>query len=171
MRVICSICNKPVDQPVGAINRALRKGAPLYCSKACFSIARRKNKTREQLKEQKRLYDQEYRAKNKDRLKIKKAAAYKADPPRERERAYRQAHMKRHVAYCRNPSYVAWKKKYDRAYRCKKSFGGYWEAASILLEIEDEIDSRATDYNIRCANGTLNKKLERGRSYERTIRR
>jgi hypothetical protein len=51
----------------------------------------------------------------------------------------------------------------------KKFFGPYWEAASTLIDLENEIDSRISRYEIYQQNGTLNKHLNRRRDYERLI--
>lgn len=77
--------------------------------------------------------------------------------------------MHLHVEYCRRPEYREWKKGYDREYRCKQEYGPFWEAASILFDIENEINERISRYEIYQQNGTLNKHLNRRRDYERLI--
>jgi hypothetical protein len=137
----------------------------------CAGLARRKHKSREQKIAEKAAYDAEYRERNRARIKARKAAAYRTNPNRERERAYRQANMARHVEYCRRPQYREWKVAYDRKYRAQKDFGPFADAALVLRDLEIEISSRATRTEIYAANGTLNKSLKRRRDYESLVRR
>lgn len=167
--MLCPQCGNEIHQAAGAINRALKKGSSLYCGKVCSGLARRKHKTKEQKKEEKRLYDIEFRKKNAERIRERKRLAYQRDRDPVKEAEYRKAHMDRHVRYCQQPQYKAWKKKYDRKYRCKKEFGAFWESASILLDIENEIDNRMSRYEVYQQNGTLNKHQQRRREYDRLI--
>ena len=168
MKPKCPYCKDPINQPIGAINRAKKNGVPIYCNRVCSGLGRRKEKTLEQKKEEKRLYDIKYRATN-PTLKARKAAYYQRTRDPEKEREIRKARMHLHVKYCQRPAYREWKKKYDRKYRCEKEFGAFWESASILLDIENEIDSRMTRYEVYQANGTLNKHQQRRREYDRLI--
>lgn len=168
----CQQCKKKFRREAGAVNRARSISAPLYCGQKCAGIGRRKNKPKAQKKEEKRIYDMEYRAKNLAMIKAKKAKHYKESmtpEKREKERRYRKKTMARHVAYCQSQEYRDWKKKYDRQYRCKNEFGEFWEAASVLLDIENEVDSRVSRYEIYQQNGTLNKHLRRRREYDKII--
>jgi hypothetical protein len=169
--IVCAHCGQPALLKASAINRAAKHGARLFCSRACAGLARRKHKSREQKVAEKAAYDLEYRERNKARIKAQKAAAYRANPNRERERAYRQANRARHVEYCRRPQYRKWKANYDRQHRAQKDFGPFAEAALVLRDLEIEISSRATRTEIYAANGTLNKSLKRRRDYESLVRR
>ena len=70
-------CGRTAEKESGAINRAEKQGLRIYCTRECAGRHRRKNKTSEQKKEERRLYDIEYRSKNRDLLKEKKAAYYR----------------------------------------------------------------------------------------------
>ena len=78
--------------------------------------------------------------------------------------------MPYHVEYCRRPDYRKWKQNYDRKYRAAKDFGAFGEAAIILNDLQNEILSRASRYEIDLASGTLNKKLQRRRDYDKAFR-
>lgn len=164
----CAYCGMKVNQPTGAINRAKKKGFPIYCNKVCAGLGRRKNKTIEQKKEEKRIYDMEYRKKNRAKLKALKAMRYQRDRDPVKEAAYRKAHMRRHVEYCRTPEYKAWKKEYDQKFRAKKFYGEFWESAILALAIDREIESRMDWVEVAREKGTINKTQQRRREYEST---
>lgn len=140
----------------------------MYCSRVCSGLARRNPEklTGEAAKLAKREYDMQYRAARKDLLAEKKKAYYKAneDAIKVKHAAYRSEHMQRHVAYCQQPEYRLWKKEYDKKFLAKKKFGDFAEAALLLQDVEKEIESRATRYEIYQSNGTLNKSLQRKRA-------
>jgi hypothetical protein len=163
-RLTCEHCRRKFKRRIGQT-----RCPHIFCSLQCAGARRRLYKTKAQKIEEKRLYDIEYRAKNIDMLKAKKAAYYQRTRDPVREAAYRKKRMHLHVEYCRRPAYRVRKKTYDRAYRCKKFFGPYWEAASVLFDLENEINSRISRYEIYQQNGTLNKHLNRRREYERLI--
>lgn len=171
----CSYCGKHSMKENGSITRALKLGANLFCNRTCAGLGRRNNKTDQERKEEKRLYDIEYRADNSELLKVKKAKyfqeqynpeleavkrkQYKADYP-EREQA-RLAHMA-------TPECKMLKKKYDRKYKAVEKYGEEWADCAVLaLEIRDECLSKQTAYEIRLNAGTLNKSQHRRRDYER----
>jgi hypothetical protein len=168
MKIICGYCKSEADLPTGAVNRARKKGAAIYCNRVCAGLGRRKGKTREQRIEDKRLYDAEYRVKNKLILKKKKAEFFQKtyDPDAARIERKKRAH--KHLEYIRKPEYKQWKSEYDRKLRAK-SFGPFAEAYLVLLDVQREIASRMDKYEIYLANGTLNKKLRRKREYENFI--
>jgi hypothetical protein len=165
-RLKCEHCGKRFLRQVGQT-----RCPHIFCSLQCVGARRRLYKTKMQKVEEKRLYDIEYRRKNAAGLKAKKASAYqnRSQARRDHEAQYRRKHMARHVAYCARPEYKIGKKAYDREYRCKKFFGPYWEAASALFDLENEINSRISRYDIYQQNGTLNKHPNRRRNYERLI--
>lgn len=89
--VICAHCGADTAKDTSAINRANKEGRPLYCDRKCAGLARRgPEKTAAQKKEEKRLYDLNYRATN-PTLKARKAAYYQRtkDPVREAEKTQR----------------------------------------------------------------------------------
>lgn len=168
-KIACARCGVFAFKESGAVNRARKIGAPLYCGRMCAGLARRQDRTKAEKVAAKRLYDMEYRRKNRALLKIKKAAYHQATYDPATAAKVRKANMARHVAYCQRPEYKEWKQKYDAAYRAKRLFGPFWESALLLLQLDSEILSRATRYEIALANGTLNKALLRRRDYERTV--
>lgn len=167
--LICPVCNNQYERYIGHYNRAVQLNKKMYCSKACFSVGRKLDfdkhlKTPEQLKAEKALYDKEYREKNAERLKKQKKEAfqidYKANP--EKYRLERQRRMKSHVEYCRQPEYKAYKKQYDHRYKLELKYGEFWEAASVLVSLENELDSK----QIKLDNGIINKSLKRKRKWK-----
>lgn len=165
--IACAHCGSPVAQSVGAINKALRIGAPLYCNRVCFGLHRRQNKTAAQKVEEKRLYDLQYRAKNLERIKADKRAYFVRTYDPAKAAIERAKNMPKHVEYCRQPKYKAYKKDYDSAYRAEKDYGEFAESFLMLQKVQQEVDSRATDSEIHLFTGTINKALQRRRHYEK----
>lgn len=167
--IACAYCGKAHYLCEGHVNRALKKGLNLYCGRKCSGLSRRMNKTEQQKKEEKRLYDEQYRAKNIEMLKEKKREYHKHsyDPVIEAQR--RKLKMPRHIEYCRHPEYREWKSGYDKQYRAKRYHGDFWESFLVLQDIEKEIATRVTRTEIYTLNGTLNKHQQRRRAYERSI--
>lgn len=149
MTAKCSHCGGPVRQDTGAINRARRLGVPLFCGRKCFGLSRRKHKTTAQKKNEKRLYDMRYRAKNRAMLKAKKAAYHKRayDPVKAAEK--RKDQMPRHIEYCRQPEYKTYKSNYDKNRRATNERARYGlpqyapgnlvESIRLLRAIKQEI--------------------------------
>jgi hypothetical protein len=131
----------------------------------CSGLARRKNRTIAQRKEQKRLYDKAYRDDDRNNLKRRRRESYLRNYEPVKAAAYRQARMHLHVQYCRQPEYKEKKREYDRHFRASE-YGDFAEAHLLLVDIEREVRSRITDYEIRVQNGTINKHLQRRRHYE-----
>ncbi len=168
--ITCPQCKRSAQLSNGHVNRARKLGVPIYCGRACAGLARRKNKSDAQKKAEKRDYDMEYRRKNLEMLKRKKAEHYLKTRDPEKEAAYRKTRMHLHVEYCRQPKYKAWKKKYDAQYRAKKLYGEFWESFLLIMGIEAEVTKRMSNYEIRLENGTINKAQQRRRDYERINR-
>jgi hypothetical protein len=168
MRVTCAQCGHDCDKDAGAVNRARAIGANLYCDRKCAGLARRREVplTEAERKEAKRIYDAKRREGMREELNAKKLAHYYAN--RERilveHAVYRKKHMARHVEYCRQPAYKAWKVEYDKRYRANKEFGEFADAFLLLQDVEKEIEQRASKYEIYLSNGTLNKALTRRRA-------
>lgn len=170
MQFECAHCTKLTDRPTGHVNRARAQGRKLFCSRECFGLDRRQWKSVEQRKEEKRLYDAEYRLRDVEALKARKAEYYQRTKDPVKEAAKRKERMPLHVEYCRRPEYRAKKKIYDRKYRAEKHYGELADCFLLVMEIRDECLSRMTDYEIRLEKGTLNKSLQRKRDYERSVR-
>lgn len=168
MKIVCATCGRSSEKPAGSVNRAIAKGAPLYCDRNCSGIARRKFKTQNQRKEEKRLYDIEYRRRNRDLLRAKKAEYHRRTYDPTQAATQRKKRMPYHVEYCRRPEYRQYKRSYDRQYRAKRNYGSLWEAFLLTMEIRDEVLRHSSDYEIRLEKGTLNKSVQRRRNYERT---
>jgi hypothetical protein len=162
IETICGYCGKTIEKTTGHFNRANKLGMKLFCNHTCFGLNRRLNKSEEQKKSEKAIYDREYRELKKETLKKKKAIAFKKDYQKnpEKYRKERQRRMAAHIEYCRSEKYRAYKKEYDLKYRSKKLYGEYAECAIILYKIEHIL----TPYKIRlrwekgCGNKTQNRK-------------
>lgn len=165
----CAHCSKRVTQPTSAIKRALRIGAKLYCDRVCAGLGRRTFKTKAQKVSEKRMYDMEYRRKNRKALKAKKRAYFERVYDPVKAAAVRKTRMHLHVAYCQDPAYRRWKRGYDREYRAQKLYGPFAESFLLLQKIEREVSTRMTRYEVYQANGTLNKTLRRKRDYARLV--
>lgn len=165
----CQWCGKIVSRTVGHVNRSRKVGAPLFCNKECSGLHRRKNKTHEQKKIEKRIYDMEYRTKNKAMLKAKKAKDFqnRSQARRDYEKEYRKQNMQRHVKYCQRSEYKEYKKKYDEEYRAKELGGEFWESYMLIVQLDKELDARMSWYDRQMNKGTLNKANQRRREYER----
>jgi len=80
------------------------------------------------------------------------------DPVKARESRKRNGH----AAYLQTPEYRKYKKAYDRQRRCKIHYGEFWEAASVLFDLESEIDSRQA----KAENNIINKSQRRKRTWQ-----
>jgi len=168
--IICAGCEKIELRRNGDINRAKKLGSPIYCGKECAGRRRRVEKTAEQKKEEKRLYDKKRREENAERIKAEKAAYFKRTYDPEKAAIKRKENMPKHVEYCQRPEYKAWKQQYDKQYLARKQFGEFWEAALALRSIEQEISERISETDLAVQKGTLNKSQTRKREYERLNR-
>jgi hypothetical protein len=162
----CEYCGETTPQSWSAINRAIKRGKPIYCDRTCAGLGRKSGKTLEQRKEEKRLYDLNYRATS-PTLKVRKAAYYQRTKDLVKEAARRKVRMPRHIEYCRQPGYRAKKKIYDQHHRANKHYGEFGEALVALINLENEVAERIDRGEIYATNGTLNKKQSRRREYER----
>ena len=146
-----------------------RSAILLFTATECAGLGRRKNKSEDQKVAEKRQYDMEYRRKNRQLLKAKKRKYFEKtyDPAKAAEE--RKLKMPRHVEYCRRPEYKAWKQVYDRVYRAKQDYGEFWESFIILTDIEREVFSRMSWYEIHKEHGQLYKHIKRRREYDKTF--
>jgi len=90
-------------------------------------------------KELKRLYDIEYRRKNKKKIEEKKRAYYQTEAGKATAKRNRVKMMPRHVEYCRNSEYKKYKHKYDVIHLAKTRYGEYWECMILVEKIHKEI--------------------------------
>lgn len=144
IKIKCAQCGKVTKKHLGHVNRARKLGLKLFCGQKCFGLSRRHNKTIQELKEEKRLYDIEYRRKNEKRLKKKRGAWFKKDYAEhpEKYRKQRKKRQKKHNEYCRQPEYRKYKKDYDRKRVAKLQYDKFWEAAIALRDLGDIVDNR-----------------------------
>jgi hypothetical protein len=156
MKIKCAHCGKTSDKPAGAVNRARAAGLRLFCNRRCAGFGRRKGKTQAQRVEEKRLYDQEYRARNLALLKAKKREYFKRTYDPVKAAKVRKKRMPYHVEYCRQPEYRRWKSDYDRRYRAKE-FGPFAEAYMLTIDLNRTIKERMTNHEIKWENQTANK--------------
>lgn len=160
----CAHCRAKLNKRPGDANRAIRNLLPLYCDRTCFGLARRVERSEVERKAAKAAYDREYRAANFDRIKAEKHAWFRANYDPAKAAIERKATMSRHVEYCRRPEYRAWKAEYDRQYKARLHFNEYADAAMLLQDLEREILSQATRYEIYLVNGRFNKAQRRRRA-------
>lgn len=161
----CAHCGITFSASLSAANRSSRGGHPLYCSRACFGLSRRSGKSIDEKRLAKAAYDKARRAgPRRAELLAEKRAHYRANKEAiaEKQRAYRAAHMDRHVEYCRQPEYRAKKHVYD-ATRSESEYGDFAEAWRLLQELEKEIRSQATAYERRVANGYYTRSAQKRR--------
>lgn len=167
----CSICSTNFERENGEANRTLKKSNGLiFCSRTCSGLNHRSNKSKAQKIVEKAEYDKEYRAKNLESIKVKKAQYFKKTYDPEQAAIERKKNMHKHVEYCRQPRYKAYKQKYDQCYRAKKYYGEFWECALVLNRLEIEVRSQADFTERATQKGTLNKAQNRKREYEQSIK-
>ncbi len=169
MKIVCAFCGCESEKPRSAVDRAARIGAPLYCDKICAGKGRRKNITPDEKKAAKSVYDAKRRLELGDEIRAAKRAYHQRTYDPIAAAKLRAERMPLHVEYCRQPNYRQYKKTYDRKYRAEKSYGEFSASFLELLNLEEEISSRMTKYEIRQANGTLNKNLQRRRDCESIV--
>lgn len=158
----CERCGAAAEKESSHVNRSRRLGRGLYCDRACAGLARRKGKTKAQRIAEKKAYDHDYRLRDTETLKARKRAYHLRTYDPVKEAAKRKEKMPRHVEYCRQPEYRAWKREYDKQYRASK-FGSFAECYSLLLQLNTEIASRMSRYDIYMANGRFEKYYEKRR--------
>lgn len=163
MKIKCHHCGKTSDKPVGQVSRAGKAGLNLYCNRRCSGLGRRDGKTKAQRKEEKRLYDIDYRTKNLAMLKAKKREYHKRTYDPVKAAKVRKRTMARHVEYCRQPWYKAWKREYDKNYRASE-YGEYADVFLLVQTLDREIQGRMSNEEIHRKNETYNKKQFRSRA-------
>jgi hypothetical protein len=166
MLIICQQCGKQHEKSTSHYNRAKKLGLNLFCSLQCAGKFKKLNKSIEQKKLEKRLYDMEYRKKNAEILRIKKHEYNKKDYASRPEhyKKLRKKKQARHNEYCRQEWYKKYKSEYDKKYLAQKKYGELWESAILINQIDKEILKHTTKYEIRFKNNTLNKAQKRRRN-------
>lgn len=168
MQITCAHCGKAAEKSAGAVNRARKVGLSLYCDRTCAGLGRRNPpKSIEQKKAEKRAYDAARREALADQIKAAKRDYHQRTYDPVKAAAVRKLRMPYHVEYCRRPEYREWKREYDRAYSANKEYGEFAECFLLVMDIRAECLSRMTDYEIRLEKGTLNKRQQRRRDYDR----
>jgi len=162
VKAICNQCGNKFDCHTGHLNRANKLGRRIFCGRVCSGLGRRKHISLDEKKRLKSEYDKIYRAKNKERDAPRKAAYHKRVYNSEKQRAYNQKNMQRHVEYCRRPEYRAKKHEYDIKRNAKNQYGEFWESAIALKKIEGEIDRDEANMD----NQTYNKSQKRKRQWK-----
>lgn len=171
LTIICAHCGKAAMKETGAVNRARKIGAPVYCDKECAGQHRRKHKTVEQKKAEKSAYDLARRnGPKRDAILAEKRRHHKNTYDPAKAAVYRQKRMPYHVEYCRRPEYREKKKAYDHVYNAKRDYGPLWEIQLLTLDIRAAALERQSDYEIRLTKGTLGKSQKRKRAYDQIER-
>ena len=93
MKYKCAHCGKAADKAAGHVNRARAAGLNLYCNRRCSGLGRRSGKTKAQKREEKRLYDIVYRAKNREKRKAQKREYHERTYDPVKAAAYRKTRM------------------------------------------------------------------------------
>jgi len=147
VKVKCCTCGKVVKKNVGHVNMSKKMGLKFFCNQKCFGVSRRHNKTEAQCKEEKRLYDIQYREKNEERLKKRRHDWFMQDYAKnpEKYKKERQRRYPKHLEYLRKPEYREYKKDYDVKYLAKKYFGIYWESAKKSDASELKLDVKVRE--------------------------
>ncbi len=165
MRLVCPQCGIAFERCASHANRSIKIGAPLYCGKVCAGIGRRRVELPEaERKAAKAAYDRKRREEHGERIRAEKLAAYYANHEANlaKSAVYRKTRMPKHVEYCRQPEYKAWKHEYDIR-RGGAEYQDFAEAWRLLLDLEKEIRSQASAYERRVANGYYTRSAQQRR--------
>jgi hypothetical protein len=177
MIITCAHCGGKAAKPTGEVNRAAKACLKLYCGMGCGNIGRRNpNKpTGDAFRVAKAEYDRRRREKKGDELRLKRKEKYHSDLAtcpekiRAEQKRNRDSRKNEHLEYCRHPEYREWKAKYDKNFRAKKTYGPFADAFLILQDVESEVLSRASRYQLDLEAGKLCKSIKRKREYDKTI--
>lgn len=156
----CAHCGCATSKTSSSVNRASRLRAPLFCGRICSGMSKRKNKTSEQKKAEKREYDALRRLALYQEIRKKKAEHYAKNKDREKEREDRKRRMPMHVEYCRRPQYKAKKATYDKM-RIDMQYGEFAECNRLLMELESLIRSSMSRYERYVARGYYERQQQR----------
>lgn len=113
-------------------------------------------------KEKKRLYDLEYRRKNKEKIKDKKKAYYQTESGKAASKRNRDKMKKYHAEYCRTPEYRLKKHEYDSVNWYVRKYGEYWECMQIVEKIEKKVIQLVPDkYERSKMRGVVDRQIKR----------
>lgn len=145
----CDTCFETYVETVGQYNHRRKLGMDrCYCSRRCSGLSRSGRGAPAELLKRKAEYDRERRTLLADRLKVEKAAYYRAHRNPERERRERRKKRHYHAAYIRRyyakPENKAAKVAYDLERRAAE-YGPFGEAWKVLIQLQREIIKRAPD--------------------------
>ncbi len=162
--MICAQCSLDFACSTGRANQAAKREAPLYCGRECAGLARRRAVplTDAERKEAKRVYDAQRRIDKAAEIKAYKAAHFKATYDPAKAAIERAKKMPRHVEYCRRPEYKVKKAAYDQR-RKYAEYGPFADAVMLLEQVEQEIRTRASRYEIYIANGRFTRSAQQRR--------
>lgn len=157
-------CGEIGTRRTGCYNRAKRKNAPLYHSRACAGLANRAEPVSDDVRRaRKRQYDKDRRAALGDRLRAEKRERYAANAKaiyvRQRARMDSdpeyKARLKAVQARCMaRPEWKKHKREYDMKRRAVGAYGPFWEAYMCMRQVEDEIKHQQTgDSNVKADSG------------------
>lgn len=166
----CGHCGKRSKRRACDVARARKARLNIYCNRRCAGLGRRSGKAKSQRVKEKAAYDADYRKKNRAMLKAKKAEYFQRTYDSVAAAVERKKRMPRHVEYCRQPKYRAWKQKYDRKHRAEKFFGPFAEIAMLTQDLNLEIKRRMTNAEIKWENKTANKTQFRKRACQEESR-
>lgn len=164
IRLLCPQCGKAFERAAGHVKRSRSIGAPLYCGMACAGLARRRKNppTETERKAAKKAYNAQYRLRDPDALKDRKAAYYQRTRDPVKEAVERKKHMPRHVEYCRRPDYRVKKAAYDRRLGSEQ-YGAFADAHTILMDLERELRKQATKYERMKQKGYFTRNAQKRR--------
>ncbi len=171
MKIKCAYCDKKSEKLAGHVNRANAIGAPIYCDRTCAGLGRRSGKTIEQKKKEKAEYDRQFRYYHRQKIKEKKALAFKIDYAANPEK-YREQRKRRypeHLKYLQSTEYKKWKSDYDEKFRAKKDYGIFWECSLLLKELDLWLLIHSPD-GMHFQMGITNKTQKRKRLWQKTIK-
>jgi|SRR6478735_1497564 len=173
MKAICAYCGNEFEKSAGHLNRAIKQGLNVYCNKKCSGLGRRTNETEGEKKVYKQWYDLFIRASRSEdeywEHRLLGALIFHMDYATnpEKYRMRRKEKQKAHNAYCRQPEYKVYKKKYDEQYRAKKDYGEYWECAILLKNLDSEIDYRESKRQNKIYNKSTSKRKRKWQNQEK----
>ena len=105
-------------------------------------------------KEKKRLYDIEYRRKNKETIRNKNIIYNESEAGRAMQKRARDKQKESHLEYCRTDKYRKLKCAYDEKNLAKRKYGEYWECMILIKKIDIILrDIFPTSYERRKARG------------------
>ena len=172
--IVCAFCGCLSQKNVSDVNRAARAGLRVFCSRKCFGLDRRVERSPEEAKRLKQEYDAARHVALAERLKAEKREYHKRTYDPVAARVKRKARTFDHTAYCRryyaDPTKKNEKVQYDIRRRAVQ-YADYAESWRLLIELEREIRTRVPDrYERQKGRGYFTKINERKR-HDRQDRR